>query len=66
VNNRTRLVFLGWTNLTSSEKAELVKKINEYEDMTPREKETEERFQESVKGVDLGPLSSTTCPCCGR
>lgn len=65
MKDNVRFVFNGWVNLTASEKRELAEAINEYEDMSPEKKRIKE-LQESVKGIDLGPLSTITCSCCGR
>lgn len=63
MNKRTGLVFKGFLELTTSEKSDLIKAMNDY-----LERSTEERTElaEEYKRVSLGPLSREVCPCCGK
>ena len=65
MKGKVRFVFNGWVNLSETEKRELAEAIKEYEEMSPERKRIKE-LQESIKGIDLGPLSAITCSCCGR
>lgn len=63
MNEKTNLVFKGFIELTGSEKSDFVDALNDY-----YKKNTKERTElaQVYKRVTLGPLSSATCPCCGR
>lgn len=63
MNERTEKVFRGYVNLTPTEQAELVRKMNEYIKGSIIVRESIER---GYKRVALGPEVPTTCPCCGR
>jgi hypothetical protein len=65
MNNNVLLVLQGFLNLTDSEKEELVKQINKY-NQTYGKAEFKRDIGDKVKSVHLGPLGSGTCKCCGR
>jgi len=64
MNNKTERVFRGYLDLTPSEKADLREEIRKYENFT--EAEQDYRRRETIRKIDLGPLSQGGCPCCGR
>jgi hypothetical protein len=66
VNSREESVFIGWINLTESERREVNKEIQKYFDMPEFERiALRQRIMEQ-KGVILGPTSTNVCPCCGK
>jgi len=65
MNKKTELVFKGFLELSASEESDFFEAMNDY-----LKKNTKERIElaEVYKStrLTLGPLSSETCPCCGR
>jgi hypothetical protein len=66
VNRKTALVMQGFLDLDFSEKQELIRMMNEWTNATPERKIVLARESKSIIRVDVGPVSSTGCPCCGR
>ena len=61
---QTEQVFKGFLGLTPTQRRDLIEAINSYNKETVTiQKQLEERY---IKRVDLGPLSSNVCKCCGR
>jgi hypothetical protein len=65
MNNKTKMVFAGFLELADSDKSELIHAINEYYEEYRQSGGSLKEFSE-LKRVTLGPLSSDSCPCCGR
>ncbi|MEI2610111.1 MAG: hypothetical protein V9G20_15925 [Candidatus Promineifilaceae bacterium] len=65
MNRNAEQVFKGFLNLTDEEKSLLVDLINNYyrEETFIKRKQMQESYN---KRVDLGPISSNHCACCGR
>jgi mobilome CxxCx(11)CxxC protein len=63
MNERTTKVFVGYLELTAEEKAELVKKINEYVGFDIKGRRL---IEKDYSRITLGPASPAVCPCCGR
>lgn len=65
MNKRTKLVFAGFIELTTSERNELIDEMNKFVKMEYKERSALAEEYKSLK-VSLGPISTETCPCCGR
>lgn len=64
MNRKTDQVFRGFLNLSPDEQNDLIDAINDHNKQGYiKQKEIKERFNERV---DLGPISSARCACCGR
>jgi len=64
MNAKTERVFKGFLSLSSVERQDLIKEINDfYKETLTVQKSIQESY---VKRADLGPLLSASCPCCGR
>lgn len=62
MNKKTTQVFIGFLNLTDQEKNELIDQINRYQEGNSIvRKSLKETFR-----LELGPVSSSNCPCCGK
>ena len=57
-------VFVGFLRLNSSDKSDVVQKINDYNKKDDKGKQ--ELKEHLEKGMTLGPLSQGGCPCCGK
>lgn len=63
MNKKTELVFVGFLELTHSEKSDLIEAIKEYYEKSEKERGlTESQTRKAI----LGPLDRQVCPCCGR
>ena len=63
MTDETEKVLHGFLELTSNEKEDFIKEIENWSELSFSEKKD---FQKSIEeSVDVGPISST-CPCCGR
>lgn len=62
MNEKTKLVFLGFLELSHSERQEFIDEWNEYREMALK---SQIRLKENFR-MDLGPLTTIRCPCCGR
>ncbi len=65
MNERTRIVFNGFLELTQSEQQEFISAVINHSRMTEVEKRLVESETKSMTRVSLGPLGNV-CPCCGR
>jgi len=66
MNDKTRLVYRGFTELSATERSELVKAVNEFIEADPAKRVAiNESLGNTVSKMDLGPMGGT-CPCCGR
>ena len=65
MNKKTEAVFRGFLDLSLSEQSDLIKAMNIYFEKGDSEKIELERAYKS-KRIDVGPLSSDRCPCCGK
>jgi hypothetical protein len=61
-------VTLGFMRLTASERAEVFRKITEFQNTSDLRKSivTEEFRVNAGLGLDLGPMNTGGCRCCGR
>jgi hypothetical protein len=65
MNEKTKRVFRGWLELSSTEREEFQKAIDEYNRASEtRKRELRESYDRVIK-MQTGPLSQG-CPCCGR
>jgi hypothetical protein len=65
MSDNVLLVLQGFLDLTDSEKAELIRQINQYNNQATDKAVFKKDIGDKVKSVDLGPLSKT-CKLCGR
>jgi hypothetical protein len=67
VNKKMLRVLKGFSSLDADERAEVFKRIKEYQENSNLEKRASilENFTARA-GVDLGPTSQGGCPCCGK
>ena len=65
MNKKTELVFKGFLELSTSEESDLIEAMNDYLKKNTKERNELAEVYKSRR-VTLGPLSSDTCPCCGR
>lgn len=66
MNEKTRKVIKGFTELNEDEKKEFIAKVNEYINGNTMVKENVRKsVNESHTAINLGPVSNA-CPCCGR
>lgn len=61
------LVVNGYLNLSNAQRAEFVNQINEFLEggSASRDRITKEAINKSQR-MDVGPIGSGGCPCCGR
>lgn len=66
MNEKTRLVFIGWLELTDPEKENFASAVNDFRRRSSASQRlTETLYKEFKELIVLGP-TSTVCPCCGR
>lgn len=65
MDNETELVFRGFLNLNSSQRAEMIHAINTFQEAASPERERLVREANEVLKVYLGP-TGRVCKCCGR
>ncbi len=66
MNDRTNLVYKGFTELNLSEREELIKAVNEFINADAQKRTAiNESLGNIVSKMDLGPMGGS-CPCCGR
>lgn len=67
MNSKTQLVYAGLLGLTVREWEDLTEAIDRYNALPEYEKQKEFTVnRESAQKAHLGPMSSNSCPCCGR
>lgn len=66
MNEKTKLVFRGWLELTADEQQQLSHAIRQYnEKLFSEQRALQADLHKSVTRMQTGPLGQT-CPCCGR
>jgi hypothetical protein len=65
MNNKTKLVFRGFVELTDSERTELIAEISKYQNGTRDLRESLSKSVRSDTTINFGPAPGN-CPCCGR
>ena len=66
MTKKPEIVFNGYLKLTTAERSELVKAINEYvESGTEKQASVMAENFSHVAKMDIGPMGGS-CPCCGR
>jgi hypothetical protein len=67
MTKRVAHVLAGYLDLSESERSEFDQALKEYKEAGYYEKERlKKSIQERRASIDLGPVSSGRCPCCGR
>lgn len=59
-------VVLGFMRLTADERADAIKKMNEFVNTTELRKSVAMESFRVQAGLDLGPLNQGGCRCCGK
>lgn len=65
-NKRILRVLKGFTELTPSERTELVNELNEFINKSVSGKEESKRQIRMKLFSALGPTNDNSCPCCGK
>ena len=63
---KTDKVKSGYTELSDSERQEVIKFINEFEQSGPLGKVNLSKRSRETFNKSLGPTGSNDCPCCGK
>jgi hypothetical protein len=68
MDREVALVIRGYINLTSAHRSEFVDYINQYNKGTQTDKDsiTRESVYKGAQRMDVGPVGSGICPCCGK
>jgi hypothetical protein len=59
-------VAAGFMRLSPSDRAEVVRAINEFQNADTTRRGELTVLHEKQAGIDTGPTGGGTCPCCGR
>jgi len=66
MNDKAKIVFAGYCNLSYEDRKEFRLALRGFEDKNFEEKQkVKKQISESVSKISLGPISEV-CPCCGR
>lgn len=67
MNGKTLRIFVGWIELSDTEKAELAAAMREYNQSSQsgRLRILKESIERREKAINM-PISHDACPCCGR
>ncbi|MFK5922526.1 MAG: hypothetical protein QM496_10135 [Verrucomicrobiota bacterium] len=66
MNEKQAKVYVGFTNLSIVEQVQALKEMQAYYDANLSDQKVLEESFAKRAGVDLGPMNSGGCPCCGR
>lgn len=67
MSHDTDLVMHGFVHLSQADRQAVVTRLNEYLNASaPRERVLRESIDLAVGRINVGPLGSGNCPCCGR
>lgn len=64
MSKKSDQVFAGWLRLSTAERDDVIRKINEYQAEPARRRVIEEQLEKSYR-ITLGPVGDA-CACCGR
>lgn len=59
-------VVSGFIQLTPQDRQDAITEINRYINAQERDKQQLEESLAKRAGIDLGPMDSGKCPCCGK
>jgi hypothetical protein len=65
MDQKTKVVFLGWLNLSEKQRQDLLGAVRDFERQPSFKKESQLKEHRGAVKHYLGPVGSG-CPCCGR